>query len=84
MARSVKLDFHLHVGEVFAGNGSSTPAEPERCAEYLKENNITHAVVCYSTKAAMDKLVKLCPGIKFYKLQWVTDFNQHIQAFCDW
>ena len=78
MAKQVKFDFHLHVGEVFAGNGKGTPAEPARCAAYLKENAITHAMVCYSDKAAMSELVKLCPGIKFYKLQWITDFNQKL------
>lgn len=77
-AKPVKVDFHLHVGEVFAGRKGSTPAEPERCADYLKSSGITHAVVCYSDKAAMSSLVKLCPGIKFFKLQWVTDLQQKL------
>lgn len=76
MAKVVRLDNHLHVGKVWGGRNADTPADPAACSEYLKANEITHAVVCYSDKASMAELKKLSPGIKFYKLQWVTDLTQ--------
>ena len=72
----LRVDDHLHVGVVWGGKNAPTPAPPEGAAKYLKENQITHACVCYSDRQSMDRLVDLCPEIKFYKLQWITDYDQ--------
>lgn len=78
MSKLVRLDNHLHVGKVWGGRGADTPADPEGCAAYLRANEVTHAVVCYSDKPSMIALEKLCPKITFYRLQWVTDVNQKL------
>jgi hypothetical protein len=80
-----RLDGHLHVGVVYGGKNPDTPAPADRCAEYLKANQITHAGVCYTSRKEMDRLVDLCPEIKFYKYQWIASYEQQfdedIQGF---
>lgn len=66
----------MHVGVVWGGRNKFTSASASDAAKYLRRNNITHACVCYSDVESMNNLAKLCPDVKFYRLQWITDLSQ--------
>lgn len=76
--QQIRFDGHLHVGVVWGGRNEPTPAPAEGAAAYLKKNLITHAAVCYSDRASMDKLVALCPEVKLYKMQWIASCDQKL------
>jgi len=74
----IRVDFHLHVGRVWGGRGKDISAPAEEAAKVLQRDGITHACVCYSDKQSMDTLQDLCPNVKFFRLQWITNFSQKI------
>jgi len=74
----IRVDFHSHVGVVHGGRNEATPAPADLAAASFKKNLVTHACVCYTDRPSMDRLVELCPEIKFYKLQWIADVHQKL------
>lgn len=71
----MKLDIHLNLGQV-PESKKKTPfyVSPEKLALYIKEQQLTHAVVLFPDYKEWDELRKLVPeDVILYPLLWVVD-----------
>ena len=84
----MRIDLHCHVGRVYGSDKAvEVPVPVEDVKEYFYEQEITHALVCYTERSELETLLQICPDTKIYPIQWVdhttlifhTDINRGIK-----
>lgn len=74
----MKFDIHLNLGVIpTTKKKTQTVVTPEELANYIKNENLTHAMVLYLDNNDILKLRELVPPeIELFSLLWVTDIDK--------
>lgn len=73
----MRLDGHLHLGEIYNSKSKGSKqlyVSPEELAAFINKYEITHAIVIYTNIKELRKLQTLTPA-KLYPVKWVIDPN---------